>query len=339
MAKKWTIREIAEKAGVSKATVSRVLNASASVNPATREAVMDVIRKYDYSPSSMARILSRSESDMVGVLIPEIENPFFGEILKVVSDTIVQNDLTMICFNSGNQRENDEKALINMRDYRIKGLIYTPAVDYSQSPADLQRIKKLLNDLDAPVVFLDRRIEGLPNTEGVYFNNYKAAYLAVQRMAEAGHTRIGILNAGLERVLARERQNGYLDALRDCGLAAEERYMFFGDYSVERAYELSLQCLQMEDRPTAMLTCNNFTSIGFLKAVTQAGLTLHRDITCIGFDRLDILDELGLPFNYIERNIRAMGETVIEKLTSRIAFPQKAFQDCIIDPELIIRKL
>ena len=129
MAKKWTIREIAEKAGVSKATVSRVLNASASVNPATREAVMDVIRKYDYTPSSMARILSRSESDMVGVLIPEIENPFFGEILKVVSDTIVQNDLTMICFNSGNQRENDEKALINMRNYRIKGLIYTPAVD------------------------------------------------------------------------------------------------------------------------------------------------------------------------------------------------------------------
>lgn len=339
MTRKLTISEIAEKAGVSKATVSRVLNSADSVKAETRERVMNVINKYDYTPSSMARILSKNESNIVGVLIPEIENPFFGEILKVVSETISRNNLTMICFNSGNKRENDEKALESMRDYRIKGLIYTPAIDYTQTPEALQRMKKHLKDLDAPIVFLDRRLEKLPNSEGVYFNNYKGAYLAVQRMAKAGHKKIGIINAGLDRVLARERQNGYLDALRACNLEADERYMFFGDYSIEKSYELSQKCLQMQDRPTAVLTCNNFTSIGFLKALAQAQLTLNEDIACIGFDRLDTLDELGWPFNYIERNIRRMGEQAIEKLISRVAFPQKAYKDEIIDPELVIRKL
>lgn len=339
MAKKLTIREIAEKAGVSKATVSRVLNASDAVNAETREKVLGIIRKYDYAPSSTARSLSRSESNIVGVLIPEIENPFFGEILKVVSAAVARNNLTMVCFNSGNRQENDEKALASMRGERIKGLIYTPAVDYAQSPERLQCIKKYLDALDAPVVFLDRRIEGLPNTEGVYFDNYRAAYLAVRRMAEAGHTKIGIINASLDRVLARERQNGYLAALRDCGLPAEERYMFFGDYSIETSYALSQKLLQLPDRPTAVLTCNNFTSIGFLKAAAQAQLTVNEDIACIGFDRLDTLDELGWPFNYIERNIQKMGEKAIELLTNRIAFPQTAYKDEILAPTLVIRKL
>ena len=170
-----TIGDIAKEANVSKTTVSRVLNNSASVDDSTRKKILELIDKYNYVPSTTARNLSKGESSTIGVIIPEIDNPFFGEMLRGIMDTMEQEGLTVMCFNSDDKKEKDEKALAGLRQNGIKGLIYTPAVDYS-SDQEQKILKKQLQSLNAPVVVVDRELNFLQNADGVFFHNELAAY-------------------------------------------------------------------------------------------------------------------------------------------------------------------
>lgn len=332
------INTIAHEAGVSRTTVSRVLNDSGYVNEKTKTKVLTVIQKYGYVPSNMARNLSKGRSDAIGVLIPEIANPFFGEILEIIFKRAEEIGLSIICSNSNNDPEEDIKALSAMRNYRINGLVYTPAVDY-QDKQQQEQIGELLDGLDAPIVLLDRRLPFYKKADGVFFDNEEAAYQATCAMIRKGHRKVAIINAELNRVLARERQNGYLRALKDFGMPVRDDYIFLGDYSIERSYALSVQCLSMKDRPTAVLTCNNFTSLGFIKALSKMGIVLNKDISCVGFDRLNELEMMGVTFNYIDRNTEKMGRNAIDCLIERLKQPDIAYSDHVIKPELVLRSL
>ena len=336
--KSVNIATIAQEAGVSQTTVSRVLNNSGYVSTDTRDKVNRVIEKYGYTPSALARGLHSGQSDIIGVLIPEIENPFFGELLKIISLEAEKHSLSMICFNSDNNGEKDLRALETMKQYRVRGLIYTPAIDY-QSATERENITFALDSLNAPIVFLDRRLSFYENADGVFSDNTGAIYQATKALAEAGHKKIAIINAELDRVLARERQSGYEAALKQLSIPYREDYVFLGDYSIEKSYVLSKKCLAMEDRPTAVITCNNFTSLGFLKALSETSLVLNEDIACIGVDGLNELENVGILFNYIERNTREMAKMSINLLLEKLKTRSPLFTEHIIKGELILRKL
>ena len=135
----------------------------------------------------------------------------------------------------------------------------------------------------------------------------------------AGHRKIGIINASLDRGLARIRQAGYRDALEKYQIPYDESYCYFGDYSVPQAYRHACQMLDMENRPTAVVTCNNNISMGFLKALQEHGMKIAEDIACIGLDR--------------------MGKKAMEMLIHKMAFPNGAAQKVYLDSEVVIRKL
>ncbi|MCP1102688.1 LacI family transcriptional regulator [Aequitasia blattaphilus] len=326
-----TIDDIAKEAGVSKATVSRVINNSSSVAPDTREKIQAIIDKRHYSPSAVARGLSKRTSSTIGVVVPEVDNPFFGEILRGVTEIIDRNNLSLICCNSDDDSKKDYKALEMLKENRVRGLLYTPATDYSDKKQK-KRLEKLLNEIDTPVVLLDRKI-GL-DFDGVYFDDRQGIYDATQALIKGGHTKIGIINGTLDRVLARIRQDGYLEALRDAGIEPEERYMFFGDFRMGTSYKLSSQLLSMEDRPTAVLTCNNRTSMGFFKALFERGESMPKDIVCIGLDRIEALELFQTDFVYIKRDAFKMGRKAMELLISRMAFPDKPISSIILDAPL-----
>lgn len=332
-----TIMDIAREAGVSKATVSRVMNNSGAVSPKTRERVLNVIAANKFSPSATARNLSKGTSSAIGFVVPEIDNPFFGELLRGVTEIIDKNNLTLICCNTDDDAEKDRRALELLKENRVRGILYTPAIDYS-SKSERKRLAKVFQELDVPVILMDRNI-GFPKTDGVYFNDYQGMYDATEALINAGHTEIGIINASMDRVLARDRQKGYLDALKHAGITPREDYMFLGNYRATRAYELAKELLSMEHRPTAVITCNNRTSLGFLKAVYERGESVPEDISCIGLDRIEILDVIGNPFNYIERDAIKMGQAAVELLISRMAFPDKPKMEVILDTRLVVKKL
>lgn len=336
--KNANISTIAEEAGVSQATVSRVLNNSGYVSEKTRAKINKVIEKYDYTPSALARGLHSGQADIIGVLIPEIENPFFGQLLKVISLVAEKNSLSMICFNSDNNGDKDLNALSSMKNYRIKGLIYTPAIDYS-SNEEKEKITSALDSINAPIVLLDRRLPFYKKADGVFFDNTGAIFEAVEALVKAGHTKIAIINAELDRILARERQKGYVSALKEYNIEYRDDYVFLGDYSIEKSYELAKKCLAMEDRPTAIITCNNFTSLGFLKALSETSLILNEDIVCIGVDGLTELENVGLPFNFIERNIVDMAKRCMTCLLEKLNSNESTYSEILIKGELVLQKI
>ena len=158
-------------------------------------------------------------------------------------------------------------------------------------------------------------------------------------MINAGHTKIAIINAMPDRISPRLRQKGYEDALLSAGLPVEQRYIFFGDYSMETAYRLSVKLLSMTDRPTAVITCNNWTSMGFIKAVSERGEIMPDDIACIGLDQLEVLDIANISFNYVLRDSKLMGERAMELLINRMAFPERPKQTITLEAPLVIKKL
>lgn len=332
-----TIGDIAKEAKVSKTTVSRVINNSNLVDDNTRQRIMELIERYNYVPSTIARNLSKRESSTIGVIIPEIDNPFFGEMLRGIMDTMEQAGLTVMCFNSGDKKEKDGKALAILRQNGIKGLIYTPAIDYS-GDEEQSMLKKWLQALDAPVVVVDRELEFLQNADGVFFDNELAAYKATEALIESGHRKIAIINARLDRVLARERQRGYERALKEHNIELKEKYIFLGDYTEKKAYQLSRQCLALDERPTAVLTCNNNTTMGFFRAKKEKGIG-EGEIACIGFDKIRALEFFDINFNYIERSVYSMGKKAAELLLQRIQNPDQPRTKYIIEPKLVIKHI
>ncbi|TCS77434.1 LacI family transcriptional regulator [Muricomes intestini] len=338
MPKEFTINDIAREAGVSKATVSRVLNESASVKPETKERILNIMEERNFSPSAAARDLSRRQSNTIGVIVPEVDNPFFGDILRGITEIADQSNYMMICCNSDDSAKKDKKALLMLKEHRVRGLLYTPAVDYTTKEQQVS-INKLLKDLNAPIVIMDRQMDSMEEYDGVFFDDEKAMYEATKELIHAGHTEIGLLNAAMDRVLARGRYRGYERAMNEAGLSVNKGYVFEGDYHMAKAYNLSKELLAMENRPTAVLTCNNRTSLGFLKALYERGERLSKDIACIGLDRIEVFDIINNNFNYIERDGNQMGHCAMDLLNDRIVCPQKPLKQIILTPVLRIHDL
>ena len=335
---RFTINDIAKEAGVSKATVSRVINTPGIVGPATRERVQHVIHKYHFVPSVSARNLSTQTSTTIGVIVPEVDNPFFGEILRGITTITDQKNLFIVCFNSDDMVEKDKKALQNLKSIGIAGLLYTPATDYAYQE-ESEEIMGLLSELEAPVVIMDRNTDTFRDFDGVFFDDRKSVFEATKTLIEAGKKKLGIINATMEFVLARERHAGFMDALSKYGIPYDDAYVALGSYSMSSSYELSLKMLRSSDCPEAVITCNNAMSLGFLKALTECGMRLGRDISCIGLDRIEAIDIIGSEFNYIERDARKMGQKAMRLLIRRMEQPEESIKKVFFKAPVVVKKL
>ncbi|MDD3172725.1 MAG: LacI family DNA-binding transcriptional regulator [Herbinix sp.] len=326
-----TISDIAESAGVSKATVSRVLNSPELVDEKTREKIEKVIKENHYSPSATARNLSKQISSTIGVIVPEISNTFFGELFEGIEEITNKNNLSLLYCSNDDNKEKDFKALDMMRTQRVRGLIYIPAVNYKELGL-LKQVQQRLDGLAGPVICVDRSI-GLRCDE-IYFNDRKAMYEAVKALAVDGHKRIAIINGSKQNVLAEERHNGYIDGLKESGIEVDESIIFRGDYKYSSAYSMTKQMIKLENQPTAVITCNNSISKGFLKAIYETGKSIPDAYMHIGLDKIEMLNLLGIPYNHIERDSYELGKRAVEILINRIAFPETKLQQVVLQAEL-----
>lgn len=330
-----TINDIAEKAGCSRSTVSRVLNNKGYVNEETRKRVEKVIKEYEYSPSATARSLSKKDSNTIGVIIPEADNDFFGEILKGISQVVDQNDMTLIFCDTDNNMEKQERALNMLKGQRVKGLILTPVNDYSDKES-ANRVRRQLDNLMVPVVILDRQME-YSQWDGVFFENFRGAYAGTEVLIKEGHKKIGIITGDLNLKIGRDRYRGYVQAMEDFDIPIQDQYIFEGNFSEEKAYDLMKECIESGNIPEAMLTCNNRTTLGFIRALREYKLNLGKDIAAIGIDRIKILDTLGYNFSYIERDTIEMGRTAMYRLLERFQNQNKNREISIMPFNIVLK--
>lgn len=329
--KNMTILDIAVKAGVSKATVSRVLNSPEMVEASTRERIEAVMKEYNYTPSATARNLSKRVSSTVGVIVPEISNSFFGTLFSGIEEITNKNGLSLLYCSNEDNEEKDRMALDLMRTQRVRGVLYVPAVNYP-AMGKKTKLQKELESLGCPVIFIDRDIS-LP-FDTIHYDDRTAMKNAVLSLAEAGHKRIAVINGNKEsNVLASERYEGYVNGMKEAGLEIDEELVYQGTYKQSYAYLAAKELLQKKNQPTAVITCNNNLGKGYLQAVAEYGKT---DVyTHVSLDQIEMLDLLGIPHNYIKRDPYELGKRAAELLINRIAFPEQRIQNLLLEAPLI----
>ncbi|MCG8484153.1 MAG: LacI family transcriptional regulator [Clostridia bacterium] len=334
-----TINDIADECQVSKATVSRYLNRSGYVSQKVAQRIAAKIEELNYVPSAMARSLSTNNSNVIGVVIPEISNSFFAEIFKGISETAEGQNLNILFCDTDNQADKEMKALKMLRTYHIKGIIITPvSVGLTKDSLYNKQFIEHITHLNVPVVLLDRGSE-FNQWDGIFTDNVNGAYECTKLLTQNGHTKIGTITGNLGLLIARERLSGYKKAIVDSGMVVDDRLIYEGDFSTEKAYELTKAIMRSEEHPTALFSPNNLTTIGVLKALIEDNYQIPRDISIVGFDDIELLRTLNINLSVAQRDPIAMGRQVMSLLLDRIAQSDKkeGTRRIIIQPKLISR--
>ena len=329
-----TINNIAKEAGVSLATVSRVINNSGYVKDETREKVMKVINKYNYTPSAIARSLSKSITNTIGVIVPDITNPFFGSIIKGISDVAEVHNLNLILCDSNESIDREIKAIKTLKEQRIRGIIICPTS--VENDLNSEYLKAITN-LGIPVILVDGSLK-YHNFNGVFVDNIKGSYDAIEALIKANHRDIAIITGRMTSKPAQDRLLGYEKALLMNNIPINNDLIFYGNYEEESGYECTKKILAMKNRPSAIFVCNNLMTLGCLKALREANLELSKDISLISFDNIPILDTLGINLSHINGPTRELGEIgmnlLIESLNND---SKKDLNSIIITPELVLK--
>ncbi|QZY56401.1 LacI family DNA-binding transcriptional regulator [Crassaminicella profunda] len=328
-----TINDIAKESGVSRATVSRVLNDSGYVKDETRQKVLKAIKELNYTPSAIARSLSTRKTNTIGVIVPEINDPFFGEIIKGVSQVADDHNLNIILFNTDDNVEKELKALQLLKEQRIQGILITPT--FSKEKENREYLGTL-EKFGIPVILIDGHVK-YENFSGVFIDHIKGAYDGTESLIKEGHKKIAIINGQMDSRPAKERFIGYKKALAMNNIPLEERYIFYGEYKYEHAYEITKEILKMEDPPTAIFVSSNMMILGCIKAFYEEKINVPQDIAIIGFDKLEVLNIIGMNISCINGPTLELGRKGMKMLIDRLNDEKnKEIRRMTLLPEIIL---
>lgn len=327
------IYEIAREAGVSIATVSRVINNSSSVSEKKRRQVMEVVKRHNYVPSSAAKILSTSTSNLVGVVIPDINNPFFMQILQGITEESDMHHFHLFLCNTDEQPEREQQVLLALRQYSLQGVIIAPVQENSRATLE---ILQGYESRGVPVVLMDRLLQGA-NFDCVSANDRQGSFDAVSKLISLGHTRIATITGPETSRPGRERHLGYLQAMEAAGIAVRPEYVRPGNFRVERAYTLAMALCKLPLPPTAIYSSNNMTTYGCLKAFQELGLQPGKDIALIGFDDIEPLNWLNYHLSVVNRDAKQMGCEAMRLLLQHFADAKTQTGSVCLPTELILR--
>lgn len=327
-----TISDIAKYSGVSVSTVSRVINEDPKVAENTREKVLNIINEYNYSPNIFAKSLSKNESNTIGIIIPDITNPFFGDIIKGVSEVVDRHNLNMTLYNTDEDTEKEKRHLKTIKAQRLKGLIMTPTSDLNDT-----EYLELVKQLEIPIVLLDRDIKEL-NLDGVFIDNYGSALEATEMLINNGHERIALISGPENSKPGRDRKKGYIDALKNVSLGIDEKIIIEGDFKFNSGYEAAKNIIAMEKKPSAIFCVNNMMTLGCMKALNESNYEVPNDISLMGFDEIDIFNIFETNISTIKRPTLEMGRIAMELLIKKFIKKDKDSPEKIILKTEIILK-
>jgi len=307
------IKDIAQKAGVSLSTVSRVINSSGYVKEETKELVLKAMQDLNYKRTNSSGKASK-KSNRIGVIIPDITNPFFSGVLKGVYKVAVREKLNIILCDTNENINKEIGALEMLKEQSIKGLIITPTTDRNEFN---RKYLEQMDSMGVPIILLDRDLM-YSHFDAVYVDNIKGSYEAVEALIHEGHRKIAVIAGPLTTKPGRDRVSGYEKALLMNNIPADEKYMFYGDFRLESGYNLTKKVMAMKDPPTAIFVCNNMMTMGCLKALKELNVRIPEDIAIIGFDDIDFINLIDLQISVVDRPTAQMGELAMDMLIDRI---------------------
>jgi len=327
-----SMNDVARQAGVSVVTVSRVVNNSANVNELTRTRVLKAIKDLKYKPNRVAkRLRSKSLSgNLLGVMIPDIRNPFYVDVLRGIEDVAYHNNYAIIVCNFGQDETKEKMYLDILQSESIDGLIVAPVRE-----DDAKVISLVKSGL--PLVCVDRGLVSV-DVDVVLVDNVKGAFLAVDHLAKKGFKRIAYIAGKPEIPSSRYRGEGYRKALESNGLMYDEGLVKYGDSSHESGVRLCAELLEMDPRPDALFTGNNLITLGALETIHNLGLSIPQEVGIVGFDDMPWSSSLNPSLTAVRQPAYEIGKRAAELLIHRISEPGRAAISMMLNTELIVRK-
>jgi LacI family transcriptional regulator, galactose operon repressor len=305
-----TIGDVAAKAGVSIATVSRVMNGRYGVSDATIERVREVIDELGYESSLIARSLRSQRTNVIGILVSGIE-PFSAELLKGAATALQDTDFELIVYSGGmSGREGWEKRYLS----RLGGTLTDGIVLVTPTVVEV--------NVAHPMVAVDPHVGGeqMPIIDS---ENFAGAVAAVEHLISLGHRRIGFLAGRRDLVSARRREEGYEAALEAAGIPYDPDIVDVGSFTAAAATAPARRLLQLDDRPTAIFAANDLSAGEVIRTAHELGLSVPDDVSVVGFDNIPESALTDPPLTTIDQSIQAMGQAAVETLIDLIERPER----------------
>ena len=325
-----TVEDIAQAAGVSVATVSRVLNGSPKVASPTRRRVLRLIDQMAYAPNNLARNLRARGLRVFGLVISDIRNPFFTSVERGVEDAARASGFSVLLTNTDEQPEREAESLRMLLAERVAGVILVSTGGTRDEP-----VQALLR-LRIPLVALDRP---LPNVEvdTVQTDNALGVRLLVEHLHAHGYTRLGIISGPHSVGSAAQRARAFADTLERLALERRAAWNVEGNFREEGGHAAATRLLEAADRPSAVLVANNRMTLGALRAARDLGLRVPDDVAIVGFDDPPWASLLAPPLTTVAHATYDLGRTAAELLERRLANPHRAPATVLLPPRLVVR--
>ena len=282
------LKDVAKKAGVSTATVSRVLSGNYFVSDETKRKVISAVSELNYQPNGIARSLRNAKTQTIGVLVPDISNPYFMKVISALENYLATYEYNLLIASSNENPQKEDSLLKVLFEKRIDGLVLAP------SRMEIKPSIQGYFHQKIPVVLIDRSVNDVA-VDTVVEESENSAYELVKHVISMGHRDIAIINGRNALSTVIEREKGYIRALQDAGVSVRSEYMYRGEYNQQSGYSLGKRLLQMgSDRPTAVFCTNNFIALGVMTAANELKLQIPDDLSVVSFGDL-LLPEFVTP--------------------------------------------
>ena len=325
-----TLKDVAKAAGVSSATVSRYLTGHARLSDETRLDVERAIRELNYRPNRVARRLQATggRSGLLGLVIPDMRNPFFTDIGHGVEDAVRQHGYTVILGHSNDSAEREARYLDLFHAEHVDGIVLPTVRSARATIDDLSRG-------DIPVVCVDRKTAAEVDT--VVSDNVRGARLATEHLLALGHRRIGFVGGLPEISTTRERLDGYREALAAEDVPFSSELTAEGDSRQDSGRVRTGRLLDLPDPPTALLTGNNLMTLGALQEIRERKLRIPDDVAIVGYDDMPWSSAFNPPLTAVDQPGYEMGRQAAEILMRRIEAPDTPPETVVLRPRLVVR--
>jgi LacI family transcriptional regulator len=328
MEKRITVKEVANLAGVSRTTVSRVLNNFPYINHSTKQNVLAAVKTLGYEPDQIARSLIKQKTRTIGLIIDDVSNSFFAETAKIIIKTARQYNYDVIINDA--KKENLDKVLKKLQEKRVCGVLIGSIV---RNHSNI-----IMEEFEFPIVLYNCDVDR-SNVYSIMVDNKKGSFLAVEHLYGLGHRKIAFISGPLTQSTFYERFIGYLQSLEHFGLIYDQDLVYSGQYSYDHLFEFVKGLLSRIDKPTCFFVSSDQMAIDVLGSISQQGFDIPKDISVVGFDDINISSNPYLSLTTISNEKTEMATNAIKELINLIE-GQSVFTKSLkikLDPTIIVR--
>lgn len=324
-----SIKDVAKRANVSTATVSRVLRNAGNVTEETKQRVLEAIEALNYQPNVLGRYLRRMETETVLVIVPDITNPFFSKVLRGIEAVALERGYQVLLGDTQNDVQLEEQYLNVLPQKQVDGMIFLTARTRKELMEEMSR--------QFPIVLACEYLEGT-DIPTVSIDNISSARKATEHLIGLGHRRIAHLTGPMDVILSRDRLRGYYQALAQHDIDVDASLVQEGDFSFESGYNVTLKLLALEKPPTAIFAANDAMAIGAIKAVRHRGGRVPDDVAVVGFDDIQMASIFEPGVTTIAQPMFDIGKQAMKLLLQLIDGEEVERRQFVLPDRLVIRE-